>query len=114
MSNFNVAIYLMVISIAVSFAVIATLLYCYTHKKSLPQYFYISLILIASGALGNGIDRLYNYCSSGFKISYAYVIDFISYMGFFTGNLADVYLVVGCCIMIFYLLKEQKAFERKI
>ncbi|MHC6179419.1 signal peptidase II [Clostridium sp. JNZ X4-2] len=63
----------------------------------------ISFSLIISGALGNLIDRLV----------YKYVVDFISihfkdiyYFPIF--NIADVLVVVGTILLIFYLLKEEK------
>lgn len=63
----------------------------------------VSLSLIISGALGNLIDRLI----------YGYVVDFISvhfkniyYFPIF--NVADVFVVVGTMLLLFYLLKEEK------
>lgn len=59
--------------------------------------FRISVILIASGAISNMIDRLYFGC----------VIDFIDFHFWPVFNLADVYITVGAIIILAKTLKSK-------
>lgn len=78
------------------FLVIATIIYKKIPKT--PKYFPLTLVLIvmASGAVGNFIDRL----------TREYVVDFIYFrlIDFPIFNIADIYVVCGCIAMIFLLL----------
>ena len=62
--------------------------------------YFIVLILIFSGAIGNFIDRLKN----------KYVIDFIYFkpIDFPVFNCADIYITIACFLMIIYLIFENK------
>lgn len=62
--------------------------------------YFIILILIFSGAIGNFIDRLRN----------KYVIDFIYFkpIDFPVFNFADIYITIACFLMIIYLIFENK------
>ena len=79
--------------------VICYLLYKMTDIKKNLLYF-IVLILIFSGAIGNFIDRLKN----------KYVIDFIYFkpIDFPVFNCADIYITIACFLMIIYLIIENK------
>ena len=79
--------------------VICYLLYKMTDIKKNLLYF-IVLILIFSGAIGNFIDRLKN----------KYVIDFIYFkpIDFPVFNCADIYITIACFLMIIYLILENK------
>ena len=58
-------------------------------------FYFVFLILIFSGAIGNFIDRLKN----------KYVVDFIYFkpIDFPVFNLADIYITIACVFMIIYL-----------
>lgn len=66
---------------------------------------YICIVMIASGGIGNIIDRIYR----------GYVVDYIEYLfiDFYIFNFADCLITVGAFLMIFYqlylLIKENKA-----
>ncbi len=79
--------------------VICYLLYRIDDIKNNLLY-YIVLILIFSGAIGNFIDRLRN----------KYVIDFIYFkpINFPVFNFADIYITIACFLMIIYLIFENK------
>jgi signal peptidase II len=90
------------LTIASIIVMIFIIYYIIKHKPK-NKLIKISFSLIISGALGNLIDR----------IKYRYVVDFISlhykdvyYFPIF--NFADVMVVIGTIILIFYLLKEEK------
>ena len=58
-------------------------------------FYFLFLILIFSGAIGNFIDRLKN----------KYVVDFIYFkpIDFPVFNFADIYITIACIFMIIYL-----------
>ncbi|MBP3200248.1 MAG: signal peptidase II [Lachnospiraceae bacterium] len=58
-------------------------------------FYFVFLILIFSGAIGNFIDRLKN----------KYVVDFIYFkpIDFPVFNLADIYITIACIFMVIYL-----------
>ncbi len=56
----------------------------------------ITLGIIAGGAVGNLIDRLFRDPSFG----QGHVVDFISYNGWFVGNIADIALVLGVVALV--------------
>lgn len=71
----------------------------YTLKYSLPPILQYALGLIAGGALGNLVDRIF----------YRSVIDFISIGWWPVFNLADVGITVGSAVLIcFVIYKERK------
>lgn len=87
----------------ITIPVVAGMIYYMLKHKPKSIMARISLSLIISGAMGNLIDRLV----------YKYVVDFISihfkdiyYFPIF--NIADVLVVVGTILLVFYLLKEEK------
>ena len=72
-----------------------------------PEGFLInlSIVLLFSGALGNGIDRLL----------YKFVVDFISvkWFEFPVFNIADIAIVAGAGVMILYMLFFDESSQRK-
>lgn len=59
----------------------------------------ISLGLVWGGALGNLADRLFTGA-----FGRGPVIDFLVYGDFFIGNVADIFLAVGACLLIILVL----------
>lgn len=73
-------------------------------RPNTPTNMRLGAILIASGALGNLVDRL----------AFGYVRDFINYdfldpffrYGFAIGNVADLFLLMGVVMIILYVIFE--------
>lgn len=81
------------------------LLYYYKKLPKTKEYQLVRMvmILIFSGAIGNMIDRVFR----------GYVVDFFefSFINFPVFNVADIYVVVGVCILAFlilFVMKEPK------
>ena len=55
--------------------------------------------LILGGAVGNLLDRLFQPPSFG----NGHVVDFLNYNGWFVGNVADIWIVVGAAAFAIYL-----------
>lgn len=68
----------------------------YTTYKTNPKILNIALAMIISGALGNFYDRFVN----------SYVVDFIefSFVDFPVFNIADIFVTLGCALMIIYII----------
>ena len=94
LSNLNISFFLGLISLAISMVLIFWL------TKSCKVYEKFTLSLILGGALGNGIDRIYQ----------SYVIDFIDfhYKGYHwpAFNVADTFITIGVIIYVIYNLNE--------
>ncbi|WP_276861767.1 signal peptidase II, partial [Anaerococcus tetradius] len=74
--------------------------------KKNPPILNIAMAMIISGAIGNFYDRLFQ----------AYVVDFIefSFVNFPVFNVADIFVTVGCGLMIIYImLHGEKSNDRK-
>lgn len=82
--------------IAITTIVIALIIAYVFIKKPRKKIELISLSLICGGGIGNMIDR----------ISLSYVIDFIDFriINFPVFNVADCAVVIGCWLLILYLL----------
>lgn len=78
-------------------AILAILFYIF-YKKDMPTLWLVSLSMIASGGIGNMIDR----------IALGYVVDFIDFclINFAIFNVADSFVTVGAFLMIFALVYE--------
>jgi len=61
----------------------------------------ISLSLIAGGAVGNFIDRLF----------FGYVVDFLDFQVWPVFNIADVAIVGGQILLIYFIIKDQPISE---
>ena len=93
------------LTIITSFAVLFLLFYVFA-SKSKNRFFYVSIGLIASGAVGNLIDR----------IVFGYVRDFIKleFMSFPIFNVADALLTIGVvCLIVFYIFDWVKEAKKK-
>ncbi len=68
----------------------------FIRSKTRSKMVIYALMLIVSGGIGNMIDR----------VCRGYVIDFIDFvfMQFYTFNIADCCVVIGCCLLVLYLL----------
>ena len=81
----------------ITLVIVCYLLYhFYNTYKTNPKILNISLALIISGALGNFYDRFVN----------GFVVDFIefSFFNFPVFNVADIFVTVGCALMIIYII----------
>ena len=83
------------------------LLYYYKKLPKTKEYQLVRMvmILIFSGAIGNMIDRVFR----------GYVVDFFefAFIDFPVFNVADIYVVVGVCILAFLILFVIKEPEEK-
>ena len=81
-------------------AIIVLLFYVYKINLQKEKNFFIFLILIFSGAIGNFIDR----------VRLSYVVDFINFcfIDFPVFNLADTYITVAIFLLILCFLFEKK------
>ena len=96
--------------IVVTVAVTAGIIYYYRKLPKARAYNKVrfALILIASGALGNFIDRLRN----------GYVVDFLQvhFLDFPVFNIADSFVVVGViffALLYLFVFKEDKAVKKQ-
>lgn len=80
-------------------------------KKPTDKVMHIMLLLIASGAIGNGIDR----CLAVFPsvTGYEGVVDFIYVSWFANFNVADIYVTVTCFAMIGYIFIQDYIKDKK-
>lgn len=92
---------MMIITPLVSIFLILALLRFGNKINEILKY---ALVVISAGALGNSIDRFAHFSSSKEKV--AAVTDFIHYP-FFTGNIADIAVVVGAVLAIIGVFKLQ-------
>lgn len=70
------------------------LVYMLANSKTMKPIFLFSLALICGGGLGNLTDRT----------AYGYVIDMFDFGFFPVFNVADISVVVGCGLLIIYLV----------
>lgn len=64
--------------------------------------------LLWAGALGNLLDRLI-----GVPHGQGPVVDFIVYADFFTGNVADIFIFLGCCFALLFIVIGRSPFEEQ-
>ncbi|EGC82638.1 signal peptidase II [Anaerococcus prevotii] len=86
-----------ILFVILTIAIVIYLLYYFiTNLKSNPLVLNIAFSLIISGALGNFYDRLFQ----------GYVVDFIefAFVDFPVFNIADIFVTVGCGLLIIYIL----------
>ena len=82
--------------LAVAVVVILALLFFSHYLPTTNIWFRLSWGLILGGAMGNGLDR----------ILHGYVVDFVD-IGFWPiFNIADLSIVIGVCILAYYLWEE--------
>lgn len=86
-----------ILFVILTLAIVLYLLYYFiTNLKSNPLVLNIAFSLIISGALGNFYDRLFQ----------GYVVDFVefAFVDFPVFNIADIFVTVGCGLLIIYIL----------
>jgi signal peptidase II len=72
------------------------------HYTKMRMLLKLGVLCVSSGALSNALDRIIQFISTG----HPYVTDFIEYPGLFTGNLADIYVVVGAIWLGFGIIRQ--------
>lgn len=82
--------------------IIGVLVYALVRARSTRLAASIGLLL--GGAIGNLIDRLIQPPSFG----QGHVIDFIDYAGFFVGNVADIWIVLGAAWLAIEMILGEK------
>ena len=90
------------IFLAITVIALVAIFWYYLKKRPVKPLLNLSLILLAGGAIGNFIDRLF----------FGYVVDFIKFSFFnFTCNVADIYLTFGVILLLIYIFffdKDEK------
>ena len=96
--------------VAVTIATLIAIAYYYIKlpKKKPFNYVRIGLVIIAAGAIGNGIDRLLN----------GFVVDFLHlrFINFPVFNIADIYVTIGAvllAVLALFFVKESDLNEMK-
>lgn len=74
--------------------VVAAVAFLLIKGKSAHPLLLVSVSMIAGGGIGNLIDR----------IAYGYVVDFFDFRIFPIFNVADIFVCIGCGLMILYVL----------
>lgn len=86
--------------VAVNVVIIGLITYfIFSKKEELSKLILIALHLVLAGGIGNLIDRI----ARGFVIDYIDISPLIKYPVF---NLADIFVVVGCLIVVISLVKD--------
>ena len=86
--------------VAVNVGIIGLITYfIFSKKEELSKLILIALHLVLAGGIGNLIDRI----ARGFVIDYIDISPLIKYPVF---NLADIFVVVGCLIVVISLVKD--------
>ena len=80
--------------ICTAFAAAAAFIFALYYFRKRSKFLNITLALIIAGTIGNLLDRLF----------LGYVRDFIAPSFFANFNIADSCLVIGCFMLIFYML----------
>lgn len=93
--------------ILLTIAVVIGILYSFYKLPDTKEYHYLKygLVLVLSGAIGNVIDRAVR----------GYVVDFleVTFIKWPVFNMADIYVVVGACLILFLSLFVIKEEEKK-
>ena len=80
-------------------AITAGLIILYLKRKTWDKLMLVSIALICGGGLGNLIDRM----------SLGYVVDMFDFRVFPVFNIADIFICVGCGLMVLdVLISERK------
>ena len=77
-----------------------------SRREELPTYTLIGLGIILSGGIGNLIDRVFR----GFVVDYIDISPLIKYPVF---NIADIFVVVGCIIIVIGEINERIQNKRR-
>lgn len=100
----NQRIFFLIMTIVVMFFVIVGYMRTPLTKRFLPMR--LSMIILAAGAIGNFIDR----------VCRGYVVDFLyfSLIDFPIFNVADIYVTLAFCMLVFLLLIVYKEKELSV
>ncbi len=74
--------------------ILAALIYMFKKRKSAHPMLLLSLAFIAGGGLGNVVDRVF----------FGYVVDYFDFRVFPIFNIADIFVCVGCALLVIYVL----------
>jgi len=99
----NSTLFFIIFSIIIIGAIIAISI---MQRNNLNKLEKISLCLILSGGIGNLIDRIF----------FGFVTDFLDISPFFDWpvfNIADIYVVSGCVLLVFAIFKSNKYHTNK-
>jgi len=84
----------LVLGVFAGIVVLGLLIFVFLKRKTASPLFLISLVMIASGGMGNVIDRL----------ARGYVVDFFDFRVFPVFNVADIFVTLGCALILFYTI----------
>ncbi|MDD4200745.1 MAG: signal peptidase II [Eubacteriales bacterium] len=93
----------MLLVIVPGIVILIALVYMIANSKTMKRTFLFALALICGGGLGNLTDR----------IAYGYVIDMFDFRFFPVFNIADIAVVVGCGLLIIYLIVYENRNPKK-
>lgn len=74
--------------------ILAAGIYIFRKRKSAHPLLLTALAFISGGGLGNVIDR----------VLFGYVVDYLDFRVFPVFNIADIFVCLGCGLMIIYIL----------
>lgn len=74
--------------------ILAAIIFMFIKRKTGHPLLLTSVALIAGGGIGNLIDR----------VIYGYVVDFLDFRVFPIFNAADIFVCVGCGLLVLYVL----------
>lgn len=93
--------------LVLTISIVIGLIWYYLTLPKTAEYRFVrlSMVLIFAGAIGNMIDRIFR----------GYVVDFFefAFVDFPVFNMADIYVVVGVCILAFMILFVIKEPEKE-
>lgn len=84
----------LVLGMFAGIVVLGLLVFVFLKRKTASPLLLISLVMIASGGMGNVIDRL----------ARGYVVDFFDFRVFPVFNVADIFVTLGCALILFYTI----------
>ena len=87
---------------------IGILIFFFWKRKIIPPYVKVCMMLIAAGAIGNLVDRIF-YTPAFLHNEFNGVVDWIDFAGIwgFVFNIADSCVVVACFMLIAWLIVEE-------
>lgn len=74
--------------------IMAAMIYMFKKRKKAHSLLLVSLAFIAGGGLGNVIDR----------VALGYVVDYFDFRVFPIFNIADIFVCVGCGLLVVYMI----------
>ena len=74
--------------------ILAAMVYMIKHRKTAHRLLLTALTFIIGGGLGNMIDRAY----------FGYVVDYLDFRVFPVFNIADIFVCLGCGLLVIYII----------